>query len=88
MCENPSGLSPAERLAAVEREILFALAGEDGEQSIRTVDELGLEVESIGDARVAVRALHGAGVIHETSDGHYFASRPACYIVELLGHVS
>lgn len=84
--KNPS-LGPAERLAAAEREVLYALASEGGEQSIWTIDELGHEVENLEDAKMAVRSLLQAGLVHQTSDGHVFASQAALHVVQMLGHV-
>lgn len=79
--------TPAERLDVAERTILYALASEDGTQSIWTVEELGREVRSLEDAKIAVRALHETGLIHQTSNGFIFATRAALRAVEMSGHV-
>lgn len=80
-------LTPAERLETVERNILYALTGEKGEQPIWSVDDLGREVQSAEDARIAVRELRQAGLIYQTSDGHVFASRAGVRAVQMTGHV-
>lgn len=84
--EHPS-LTLAERLSAVERDILYVLASESGEQSIWTLPELGREVGDLGDATDAVRGLNQAGLIHKTSDGYIFASQAAVHVVQMVGHV-
>lgn len=86
--QNKPTLSPAERLGFVEREVLYALAGENGEQSLWTLDELGREVEDLEDAESAVRSLLRAGLVHRTADGYVFASRAALYVVQMVGHVT
>lgn len=83
----PNERTPAERVATAEREILYALASEAGEQSIWTMDELGREVEDPEDAELAVRGLHSAGLVHRTSDGYVFASQAALHVVQMVGHV-
>jgi hypothetical protein len=80
--------SPAERLDVAEREVLYALAAEDGTQSIWTVDELGREIESAEDARIAVRSLHRAGLVHFLGEDIVIAARPGVRVVEMLGHVT
>jgi hypothetical protein len=86
MQENPIQ-QPADRLATAERDVLYALASEDGKQSIWTIEELGREVGNPEDARIAVRSLHSAGLVHQTSDGYVFASQAALYAVQMTGHV-
>jgi len=83
----PDQRTPAERLSTTEREVLYALASDAGEQSIWTVEELGREVESAEDARIAVRGLLQAGLVHQTSDGYVFASQAAVHVVQMIGHV-
>lgn len=83
----PSELTPAERLAAAEREVLYALASEGGEQSIWTLDELAREVGNVEDADMAVRSLRQAGLVHQTADGFVFASQAALHVVQMVGHV-
>ena len=41
---------------------------------------------SVG-SRIAVRGLHQAGPIHQTSDGLVFASQAALHVVQMVGHV-
>jgi hypothetical protein len=41
---------------------------------------------SVG-SRIAVRSLHQAGLIHQTSDGFVFASQAALHVVQMVGHV-
>lgn len=42
-----------------------------------TLHEIGLEIGSETVAADAIANLHAAGLIHKTSDGFLFASRPA-----------
>ena len=79
---------PAEHLDFHEREVLYALVAEDGTQSIWTVDELGREVESADDARIAVKDLHRAGLVHLLGEDIVIAARPGVRVVEMLGHVT
>jgi hypothetical protein len=79
--------TPAERFGAIERDILYSLAAEDGTQSIWTVAELGCDVGSADDADMAVHTLKRAGLVHQTSDGFVFASRAGVHAVGLVGHV-
>jgi hypothetical protein len=79
--ENPT---PAERLDHAERDVLYLLT--DGEQPIWTVDDLA---RAMDDYRTIdyVLGLHRAGLIHKTSDGYVFASRPGVRAVEIIGRV-
>jgi hypothetical protein len=79
--ENPT---PAERLDARERDVLYLLT--DGDQPLWTVDELARAM----DDHCAIDYVHGlyrAGLIHKTSDGFVFAARCGVRAVEMIGRV-
>jgi hypothetical protein len=75
----------AERLDAMERDVLYLLTGDD--LPIWSVDDLGRDLEAPGGAQDAVRGLHNAGLIHKTSDGYVFATRAAWRLVQIVGQV-
>lgn len=79
--------TPAERLDAIERDILYLLTDADVSQPVWSVEDLGREVENAEDARIAVRGLHHAGLIHKTSDGFVFATRAGARVVQIIGHI-
>jgi hypothetical protein len=77
--------TPAERFDAMERDVLYLLTGDD--LPIWSVEDISRAVESPNDAVDAVRNLHGAGLIHQTSDGFVFATRAGWRMVEIVGQV-
>jgi hypothetical protein len=75
--------SPATRMEQVEQRVLYLLTDE---QPVWSMDDLAREVESADDARVAVRELLGAGLVHQAGDGGYvFAARATVRLAELIG---
>ncbi len=80
--ENPT---PAEWWDATERDVLYLLTGDD--LPIWSVEDIGRNIESPNNAVDAVRNLHCAGLIHQTSDGFVFATRAAFRLVEMVGQV-
>lgn len=79
-------LDPAARFDQNERDILYLLTGQVSDEPIWSVDDLAREVDG-DDVMAYVEGLHRAGLIHKTSDGFVFASRPAFRFVEIVGHV-
>lgn len=75
---------PAREYDERERDLLFLLT--DGEQPIWSVDDLA---RAMDDHRAIdyVVGLHRGGLIHKTSDGYVFASRPGVRAVEIIGRV-
>ncbi len=82
--ENPTP-HPAERWDAMERDVMYLLTGDD--LPIWSVEDIGRAVESPSDAVDAVRSLHGAGLVHQTSDGFVFATRAGHRMVQIVGQV-
>jgi hypothetical protein len=81
--ENPTQ-TPAERLDEAERDVLYLLT--DGEQAVWSVEDIALAMAD-HCAIDYVLGLHRAGLIHKTSDGYVFASRPGVRAVEMIGRV-
>jgi hypothetical protein len=79
--ENPT---PAERWDAMERDVMYLLTGDD--LPIWSVPDICRTIEN-SDAMDAVRSLHGAGLIHKTSDGYVFATRAGSRMVQIVGQV-
>jgi hypothetical protein len=61
---------------ANEETVLDLLLG-DERQRPWTLHELALDIGSQAIAEDAIDNLHAAGLVHKTSDGFIFASRPA-----------
>jgi hypothetical protein len=80
--ESPT---PAERWDVMERDVLYLLTGDD--LPIWSVEDIGRNIESPNNAVDAVRNLHCAGLLHQTSDGFVFATRAAFRLVEMVGQV-
>jgi hypothetical protein len=76
---------PAERARVAELEILYLLTKPEGNPLLWSVEELARELggPNIEDL---IGRLHGAGLIHRTSDGFIFASRAAVRQIELVGY--
>ncbi|HTA33955.1 MAG TPA: hypothetical protein VK721_11065 [Solirubrobacteraceae bacterium] len=68
-------------------EILYLLTDPNDYQPIWSITDLARELD---DGRISVedtiRRLHGAGLIHRTSDGFVFATRSAVRQIQLVGH--
>jgi hypothetical protein len=67
----------------IERDLLYLLTARDG-YAIWTREDLSreLNVRHSGDY---LHGLRRAGLVHETSDGHVFASRAGVRAVEITG---
>lgn len=81
--ENPTPY-PAERFDQLELLTLHLMTGDD--QPIWSVEDIGRELEDPGGVEDAIRGLRTTGLIHQTSDGHVFATRAAWRMVVLTGH--
>ena len=78
---------PVEEQDASERDVLHLLTGQGGAQPLWILPDLGRMLESEDDAEVAVDALHRAGLLYKTTDGHVFASRAGVRAVQMVGYV-
>jgi hypothetical protein len=74
--------TPAHRMEQAERRVLYLLTDE---QPVWTMDDLGREVESAEDARIAVQELLGAGLVATAGDDCVFATRATVRLLELTG---
>jgi len=78
--------TPADRCRAAELEILYTLTKPDNNPILWSVAELSRELDDNLHFEDAILHLHGAGLIHRTSDGFIFASRAAVHQVALVGY--
>jgi hypothetical protein len=78
---------PAAESDLAERDVIYLLT-DPGGQRHWSVQEVGNEIESQGNAADALRALARAGLIHRDSDDFVFAARPAIRFRELIGEAS
>ena len=69
--------SVPERARYANEETVLNLMLGDQHQRPWTPHELGLDIGSHSLVEDAIDNLHAAGLIHKTSDGFLFASRPA-----------
>jgi hypothetical protein len=82
MHENPIRELPPEM---IERDVLYMLTGD---APIWSVDDLGRVLEDRVAAIDAVGGLRRAGLLHQTSDGHVFATHAGLRAVEMIGRVA
>jgi predicted transcriptional regulator len=81
--EQPSR-PPADKAAGAEWIVLDLLLDHD-EQRPWSVEEMVREIGRPVDVADAVDALHGAGLIHRTTDGFVFATRAAVRFSQIGG---
>lgn len=86
--EQPSLSDPAAASDRLERDVIYLLTDRPEGQRHWSVQEVGSEIESQGDAADALRALARAGLIHRDSDDFVFATRAAIRYRELIGEAS
>jgi len=75
----------ADRHRQIEQGIIYLLTDPDDNQPLWTLEDLAREM-SESEITAYVRPLREAGLIHQTSDGHVFASRAAVRQVQIVGH--
>jgi hypothetical protein len=75
--------TPAAESDRAERDVIYLLTDPDGQRHW-SVQEVGNELESQGDAQDALCGLQRAGLIHRDSDGFVFATRQAIRFRELI----
>lgn len=76
MADEQSTSVPERARYANEETVLDLLLG-DQHQRPWTPHELALDIGSSAIVEDAIDNLHAAGLVHKTSDGFLFASRPA-----------
>ncbi len=77
---SPETLRPMDD---IERDLLYLLTQPDG-HPIWTRDDLAREL-NVRNAGDYLHGLRRAGLVHETTDQHVFASRAAVRLIELTG---
>ena len=87
MPDQPRTPSPAAQERHTEREILYLLTNPDDNQPVWSIEDLTRELEAF-DAIDSVNALHRAGLVNRTSDGHVFATRAAVRHIQIIGRVA
>jgi hypothetical protein len=78
---------PAFASDQLERDVIYFLTDSEGQRHW-SVQEVGNEIESQGNAADALHALARAGLIHRDSDDFVFATRSAIRFRELIGEAS
>ena len=71
----------------VQRDVLYYLTNPDDCQSLWSVEDLGRALDNPVGALDAVGELRRAGLIHQMSDGHVFATRAGVRMVQIVGRV-
>jgi hypothetical protein len=87
MPENPIPDGPAERLERVEKELLYLLADDMDGQQVWSVTDLARQISNPDDASLALRGLHSAGLLNQTTDGFVVATRAGIRAVAMIGAV-
>jgi hypothetical protein len=72
-------------LDGIEREVIYLLTGDD--LPVWAVEDLGRVLEQGRRIKDSVRSLRANGLVHQTADGHVFATRAAWRLVQLVGQV-
>jgi hypothetical protein len=70
-----------------QRDVLYFLTNPDDCQSLWSVEDLGRALDNLVKAVDAVGELRRAGLIHQTGDGHVFATRAGVRLVQIVGRV-
>jgi hypothetical protein len=80
-------IDPVRAFNMTQRDVLYFLTNPDDCQSVWSVEDLGRALDSPVEAVDAIRELRCAGLIHQTSDGHVFATRAGVRMVQIVGRV-
>lgn len=78
---------PVRAFNTAQRDVLYFLTNPDDCQPLWSVEDLGRALDEPLDAEDAVGELRRAGLIHQTSDGHVFATRAGVRMVQIVGRV-
>lgn len=70
-----------------QRDVLYFLTNPDDCQPVWSVEDLGRALDNPARAVDAVGELRRAGVIHQTRDGHVFATRAGIRMVQIVSRV-
>lgn len=71
---------------ALERDAIYLLTEPDRHQTIWSVQDLALEIETT-DPMAIIRPLIRAGLVHCSAEGFVFATRAAWRMVQMVGQV-
>ncbi len=80
-------IDPARAFNMAQRDILYFLTNPDDCQPVWSVEDLGRALDNPIGAADAVGELRRTGLIHQTSDGHVFATRAGVRMVQIVGCV-
>jgi hypothetical protein len=78
---------PVRAFNMAQRDVLYFLTNPDDYQPVWSIDDLGRVLDNSVGAVDAVGELRRAGLIHQTSDGHVFATRAGVRLVQIIGRV-
>lgn len=81
---QPSQDEPGRDSDLYERDVIYLLTDPEGQRHW-SVQEIGNEIESQGEAADAVLGLARAGLVHRDGDDFVFATRAAIRFRELTG---
>ncbi len=76
---------PAERLDAMEREVVYLLTGDD--LPIWSIEDIGRDLEDPAGVEDTIRGLRNAGLINRTNQDYVFATRAVWRMVQIVGQV-
>lgn len=79
---------PEREFDMTQRDVLYFLTNPEDCQPVWSVEDLGRALDNPVGAVDAVGALRRAGLIHQTSDGHVFATRSGIRMVQIVGRVA
>jgi hypothetical protein len=80
-------IDPVRAFNMAQRDVLYFLTNPDDCQPVWSVEDLGRALDNPVRAIDAVGELRRAGLIHQTSDGHVFATRAGVRLVQIVGRV-
>lgn len=78
---------PVRAFNVAQRDVLYFLTNPGDCQPVWSVEDLGRALDNPVGAVDAVGELRRAGLIHQTSDGHVFATRSGVRMVQIVGRV-
>jgi len=76
---------PLAKARETERDILYLLTEPEDNQPLWSLEDLAREMAE-PDITSYIRPLQCSGLVHQTSDGHVFASRAAVRHIQMVGH--
>ena len=79
--------NPVRAFNMTQRDVLYFLTNPDDCQPVWSIEDLGRALDNPVGAVDAVGELRRAGLIHQTGDGHIFATRAGVRLVQIIGRV-